>query len=58
MIWDILWNQIGYNLIDQRNTVIKWISIRLDEFIKEKIGSDIKVERNNFKIFVKTFLVK
>lgn len=45
----------GYNLINPCQTIVKWVGVQIKELIKKKMGSDTKIEQNDFKVAMEQF---
>lgn len=55
MIRDLLKERTGYDLVDPRQTVVKWVGARIEELVEEEMGSGTEVEQNDFKAAVEQF---
>ncbi|MCJ1348862.1 hypothetical protein MMC31_007095, partial [Peltigera leucophlebia] len=55
MIRDLLKEQIGYDLKEPRNTVLRWVADIGDELVSEEMGSGTQVDQDNFKTAVEKF---
>ena len=55
MITKLLWEQAGYSLKSPRQTVFKWITLRIDELVEEEMGSGTEVECDDFRAAVEKF---
>lgn len=56
MIKKLFWEKIGYDLIEPRNTVMRWVKACINKLIEEKMVSGAYVEQNNFKEEVEPFM--
>ena len=55
MIQELLKNQTGYDLVDPRQTIGRWVEARLDELVEEEMESGTEVEKDDFKSAVEQF---
>lgn len=55
MIRDLLKQHTGYLLKNPRNTVMRWIADRGNEFVAEEMGFRTQVDQNDFKAAVEQF---
>ncbi|KAM0805763.1 hypothetical protein BDR22DRAFT_829103 [Usnea florida] len=57
--WDtvktLLLEQADYSLKTPRQTVMKWVTERIEEMVEEEMGSGTEVERDEFKAAVEKF---
>lgn len=52
MIRQLLKERTGYDLVDPRQTVLKWVDAILDELVEEEMGSGTEIKKSNFKATV------
>lgn len=55
MISDLLKQQTGYEFLNSRQMVTRWVRVELDELVDGEMGSATKAERNAFKTAVGQF---
>ncbi len=55
MISKLLTNRTGYDLLEPRNTVLRWVQQLTDELVSEEMGSGTQVEQDDFKAAVEKF---
>ena len=55
MIRRLLREKTGYDLMEPRNTVTRWVKARIDELVEEEMGSGTQVEQDDFKAAVEQF---
>ena len=55
MINKLLKNRTGYDLLEPRNTVFRWVQQLTDELVSEEMGSVTQVEQDDFKAAVEKF---
>lgn len=54
-IRDLLKDRTGYDLVEPRNTVLRWVKARIDELVEEEMGSGTQVDQDDFKAAVEVF---
>lgn len=52
MIRQLLKERTGYDLVDPRQTVLKWVDAILDKLVEEEMGSGTEIKKSNFKATV------
>lgn len=52
MIRRLLREKTGYDFMELRNTVTRWVKARIDELVEEEMGSGTQVEQDDFKVAV------
>ena len=55
MISKLLKDRTGYDLLEPRNTVLRWVQQLTDELVSEEMGSGTQVEQDDFKAAVEKF---
>lgn len=58
MIWVLLKDQTGYDLLEPRVIITRWVKARIDELVDEEMGSGTQVEQDNFKAAVEQFAIR
>lgn len=46
---------MSYHLVNPQQIVSNWVKAQIDELFEEEMGSDTKLEKNDFKTTVETF---
>lgn len=58
MIWVLLKDQTGYDLLKPRITIMRWVKAHINELVDKKMGSGTQIEQDDFKAVVKQFTIR
>lgn len=58
MIRVLLKDQTGYDLLEPRVTITRWVKARINELVDKEMGSSTQVEQDDFKTAVEQFAIR